>query len=148
MLRKILLAALSTVVVAGCSTTYIEQLILEKDYQDMYVRGVFTWWEADENYRLKPLIEDTKVFAASAKLIADGQPYDFKFADENLTPGMSCGGADGENNVKLELKTPVQADCENPQGSFEYTPTETGTYQFVIDFTNEDMPQVYIQKTA
>lgn len=147
MVKKLLLAALSTMVVAGCSTTYIEQLILEKDYEEMFVRGVFTWWEADENYRLKPIIEDSKVFAASAKLIADGQPYDFKFADANWTPGMSCG-VQSEQNLQLELDTPVMADCVDPQGSFEYTPFETGTYQFVIDFTEEESPQVYIQKTA
>ena len=132
--------------VGGCSTTFIDDLIPETEvnYQEMYVRGVFTWWEADENYRLVQV--NDKVFAANAKLIADGQPYDFKFADANWTPGTSCGSAEGNASVALGLEDKVLADCQNPQGNFKFTPDETGTYGFVIDFSDPSQPAVYVKR--
>ncbi len=135
-----------SILLAGCSTTFIEDLVPESeiDYQQMYVRGVFTWWEADDNYKLVQL--NNGVYSANAKLIADGQPYDFKFADENWTPGTSCGGSNGATNVVLELGSKVKADCQNPQGNFKFTPDETGTYGFVIDFTDPSNPQVYVER--
>lgn len=134
------------VLLAGCSTTFIEDLVPETEinYQEMYVRGVFTWWEADDNYRLVQV--SSGVYSANAKLIADGQPYDFKFANENWTPGMSCGGSNGAINVELDLGSKVSADCQNPQGNFKFTPDETGTYGFVIDFSNPSDPQVYVKR--
>lgn len=147
MLKKITISLLlSAGLVSGCSTTFIDQLIPEDefDYEEMYVRGVFTWWEADENYRLKRVGEN--LFAATAKLIADGQPYDFKFADRNWTPGLSCGSIENNENVDLELTTKVLADCDNPQGNFKFTPDETGTYSFLIDFNVLNKPQVYIER--
>ena len=103
-----------SVLLGGCSTTFIDELMPETElnYQEMYVRGVFTWWEADENYRLKKV--DEHVFAANAKLIADGQPYDFKFADENWTPGMSCGSASGNSHVQVSLSDKMLANCYWP----------------------------------
>lgn len=149
MLTKSLKALLvaSIVMLNGCSTTFIEDLIPESDanYEEMYVRGVFTWWEADENYRLKQIGDN--LFAANAKLIADGQPYDFKFADENWTPGMSCGSASGQSSVQLSLADKLLANCDNPQGNFQFTPTETGTYSFVIDFTDAANPIVFVQRS-
>lgn len=141
--RLTIFMAISTLL-SGCSTTFVEQ-ILEKDYESFYLRGVFTWWEADENYRLK--FVDGKVYKTSVKLIADGQPYDFKFADENYTPGYDCGSPIGTGGKVMKIDKPTLSSCENPGGNFQFTPDETGTYDFFIDFTNEDAPQVYIKKT-
>ncbi|GAA0860023.1 hypothetical protein GCM10009114_35660 [Aliiglaciecola litoralis] len=132
-----------TALLSGCSTTFVEQ-ILEKDYESFYLRGVFTWWEADENYRLE-LVEG-KLFKASVKLIADGQPYDFKFADKNYTPGYDCGSPIGTEGKVLMTGTRALSSCENPGGNFQFTPEETGKYDFFIDFSNEESPTVYIKK--
>lgn len=135
-----------SLLIGGCSTTFIDDLIPESEinYQEMYVRGVFTWWEADPNYRLTEI--GNKLFSANAKLIADGQPYDFKFADENWTPGLSCGSVEGKENVSLNLDSKVLANCDNPQGNFKFTPDETGTYGFVIDFNEPNQPVVYVTR--
>ena len=131
-------------VLSGCATTVVEE-IPPRDYSNMYIIANFTWWEADENYRLLPVQEG--LYAAKAKLIADGQPYDFKFADKNWTPGYSCGSPYGSESLTLALAEKVEADCFNPRGNFKFTPEQTGTYQFFIDFSDEDEPEVYIQRT-
>ena len=143
MKRRIAFLIVLSMLVSGCSTTFVEQ-ILEKDYESFYLRGVFTWWEADENYRVK-LVEG-KLYKASVKLIADGQPYDFKFADENYAPGYDCGSPVGTEGKVLVTGKSALAVCEEPGGNFQFTPEETATYDFFIDFTNEESPSVYILK--
>ena len=105
----------------------------------MYVMGIFTWWEADENYRLQP--KGDKLFSVTTKLIADGQPYDFKFSDKHWTPEYSCGP---ESHLTLKLAKSVTAVCNNPSGNFQFTPELTGTYEIFIDFSDDQQPQVYI----
>lgn len=139
---KLVSIFLFSLVVTGCSTTFVDQ-ILEKDYQSFYLRGVFTWWEADENYKVQQV--SGRLYKASAKLIADGQPYDFKFSDESYAPGYDCGGIRDMNTV-LTLGKMAIADCEAPTSNFQFTPQETGTYDFFIDFTNEEAPSVYVNK--
>lgn len=130
---------------SGCSTTFVEQ-IMEKDYQSFYLRGVFTWWEADENYRIEQV--NGKLYKATVKLIADGQPYDFKFADQSYAPGYDCGSATGTAGKVLTVGKTARSSCENPGGNFQFTPQETGAYDFFIDFTNEQLPVVYIEKSS
>ena len=142
--KHIAAGALSIGLITGCSTTFIDEIMPEANYDEMYLRGVFTWWEADENYRLQA--EGGKVFSSSAKLIADGQPYDFKFADENYTPGTSCGSPLGIQNMDITLDATVIADCDNPQGNFKFTPEVTGTYRFTLDVTDKLAPRVTITK--
>src|SRR5690606_17578920 len=57
--------------------------------QTLYLRGMFTWWDADDAYKVKRIGED--LYMATARLEADGQPYEFKFADASWTPGTNCG---------------------------------------------------------
>ncbi len=142
---KLLSMLAATLLLTACSTTFIEQVSAPKDYSEMYVRGVFTWWEADENYRLK--MDDNGDYIATAKLIADGQPYDFKFADANWSPGLSCGSNLGEKSVVIGLTQSLRADCNGSQGqgSFQFTPNETGTYVFKINFKG-NYPVVTIDK--
>lgn len=134
-----------TALISGCSTTFVEQ-ILDKDYESLYLRGVFTWWEADENYRLE-LVEGN-LYKSSVKLIADGQPYDFKFADKNYTPGYDCGSPTGTGGKVLMAGSKALSSCEQPGGNFQFTPEVTGTYDFFIDFTNDAAPTVYIQTAS
>jgi uncharacterized protein YceK len=143
MQKKILLFIMLSAFLSGCSTTFVEQ-ILEKDYQSFYLRGVFTWWEADENYRIQ-LVEG-KLYKSTVKLIADGQPYDFKFADKTYAPGYDCGSPKGTSGKVLITGKKARSDCETPGGNFQFTPDETGSYDFFIDFTEEESPTVYIQK--
>lgn len=133
---------LGLVILSGCSTSPNLQ-ISEKTIENMYLRGVFTWWEADENFKLG--LVDKKLYMASAKLIADGQPYDFKFADADWTPEYSCGSLHESGQVLDILKNQF-AKCGTNSGNFQFTPIESGTYNFFIDFSMPLNPVVYIRQ--
>jgi hypothetical protein len=136
----------STVILAsflsGCATNVIDGLIKEHNYDGLYLRGVFSWWEADEKYKLVELSD--QVYSTSIELIADGQPYDFKFADSNWTPGMNCGYASESDRV-IVVGDAVRSNCETTDENFRFTPTETGTFQFTIDFSGFGAPKVSIK---
>lgn len=125
----------------GCATTAIETFTQEKNYDGLYLRGVFSWWEADEKYKLIKISEQR--YAATIELIADGQPYDFKFADADWTPGFNCGFSNKRDQIILIGKS-VNADCESTDENFRFTPSETGTYEFIIDFGGYGSPKVTV----
>ncbi len=126
---------------SGCATNVIDSFIKEQNYDGLYLRGVFSWWEADEKYKLVELSD--QVYSTSIELIADGQPYDFKFADANWTPGMNCGYA-SESDKVIVVGDSVRSNCETTDENFRFTPTETGTFQFTIDFNGFGAPKVSI----
>ena len=61
----------------------------EITFSNLYLRGVFNWWEANAPYKFT---EGNGGWQVDVELIADGQPYDFKVSDANWTPSQSCGG--------------------------------------------------------
>ena len=126
---------------SGCATNVIDGFSKEQNYDGLYLRGVFSWWEADEKYKLVEL--SSQVYSTSIELIADGQPYDFKFADANWTPGMNCGYA-FESDKIIVVGNPVKSNCESTDENFRFTPTETGTFLFTIDFNGFGAPKVSI----
>ena len=133
--------AILSSLLSGCATNVIDSFIKEQNYDGLYLRGVFSWWEADEKYKLVELSD--KVYSTSIELIADGQPYDFKFADSNWTPGMNCGFA-RESDKVIVVGRPVRSNCGSTDENFRFTPTETGTFQFTIDFNGFGAPKVLI----
>ena len=143
--KKVVFCLLAGFVLNGCATNVIQEFTQEKGYDGLYLRGVFSWWEADEKYKLKEVTD--KVYATRIELIADGQPYDFKFADENWTPGMNCGYASQSNRMLLVGKS-YRANCETTDENFIFTPTETGTFEFTIDFNGFGAPKVKIIRVA
>ena len=126
---------------SGCATNVIDNFIKEQDYDELYLRGVFSWWEADEKYKLVELSE--QVYSTTIELIADGQPYDFKFADTNWSPGMNCGYA-SEADKMIIVGTAVRANCESTDENFRFTPKETGSFKFTINFSGFGAPKVSI----
>ena len=126
---------------SGCATNVIDNFIKEQDYDELYLRGVFSWWEADEKYKLVELSE--QVYSTTIELIADGQPYDFKFADTNWSPGMNCGYA-SEADKMIIVGTAVRANCESTDENFRFTPKETGSFRFTINFSGFGAPKVSI----
>ena len=130
---------------SGCATNVIDSFIKEQRFDGLYLRGVFSWWEADEKYKLIELSE--QVYSTSIELIADGQPYDFKFADANWTPGMNCGYA-SESDKVIVVGDSVRSNCETTDENFRFTPTETGTFQFTIDFNGFGAPEVSIMNVT
>jgi hypothetical protein len=130
---------------SGCATNVIDSFIKEQNYDGLYLRGVFSWWEADEKYKLVEISDE--VYSTSIELIADGQPYDFKFADSNWTPGMNCGYA-SESDKVIVVGTSVKSNCDTTDENFRFTPTETGTFKFTIDFSGFSAPRVSIRLLA
>jgi hypothetical protein len=126
---------------SSCATNVIDNFIKEQSHDGLYLRGVFSWWEADEKYKLVELSD--QVFATTIELIADGQPYDFKFADSSWTPGMNCGYAHKSDKI-IVVGVSVRSNCESTDENFRFTPNETGTFQFMIDFSGFDAPKVSI----
>lgn len=133
----------TSTLLSGCASTAIETLTQTKSYDGLYLRGVFTWWEADEKYKLVEVSEQK--YSTSIELIADGQPYDFKFSDAEWTPGFNCGYSSKTFDQVIKLGDSVSADCESTDENFRFTPNETGTYEFSIDFSGFGAPSVTIK---
>lgn len=125
---------------SGCATNVIPTFSSSPDYSTLYLRGVFTWWEADEKYKLIEVSDN--IYATQIDLIADSQPYDFKFADADWSPDLNCGYAD-EQNVKLNQR--VKADCNTTDRNFKFTPSKTGLFEFSIDFNGLGSPKILIK---
>ena len=148
-LKSILIAAVSTFVLTalrGCGSTGIA--ILDKDsnvdWSKLYLRGVFTWWEAEESFRFKQV--STNLYVATANLVADGQPYDFKIADKDWTPGMSCGYLNKEQDEVITLGTESKADCDTPVNNFRFTPESSGEYLFYFKAQGNQPPSIFVEK--
>jgi len=127
---------------SGCATNVIDSFIKEKNYDDLYLRGVFSWWEADEKYKL--VERSDQVYSTTIELIADGQPYDFKFADANWSPGKNCGYA-SESDKVIVVGHSVRSNCDTTDENYRFTPTETGTFQFTISFSGFGAPKVLVE---
>lgn len=123
---------------SGCATNIMEPFSESTTYDELYLRGVFTWWEADPKYKLIKV--GNQRYSTTIKLIADGQPYDFKFADADWTPGLNCGYLNEERDRVLALDVPVKSSCETTDENFRFTPSETGVYEFSIDFSDSSLP--------
>ena len=130
-------------ILAGCASSIPKDFFSpapDKDYSNMYLRGVFNWWEASEGFKLLPINDDA--YAASFELIADGQPYDFKVADANWTMELNCGSQFADS--PLELDDAVELNCEADSLNLQFTPSETGNYRFVLDVSDNDEPELLI----
>ena len=134
--KGLLLPLLLLGMLSGCASTaklrdYIP-LVDNADtraYDTMYLRGIFNWWEAEAPYLLKS--NDAGAYVAEVSLIADGQPYDFKFADSVYTPDLTCGAFNpAGQSIKQDEK--VELLCAATAGNLKFTPEETATYLFVV----------------
>lgn len=128
---------------SGCATNVIDSFIEEKSYDGLYLRGVFSWWEADEKYKL--IETSSQSYSTTIELIADGQPYDFKFADANWTPGMNCGYASASEQIIQEGQI-IRSNCDSTDENFRFTPNETGVFEFTIYFGGFGSPKVSINR--
>ena len=137
----------TALLLTGCSTTTVLGPTEEKpsfDYSSLYLRGSFSWWEAEESYKVSEVSED--VFKAVVELRADGQPYDFKLADKDWTIGLNCGFRDKEDDELIQLGESVSVNCSTPVDNFIFVPKETGRYIFTIDFSGWGDPKLTVDK--
>jgi len=111
-----------------------------KDYSSMYLRGTFTWFEVDEGFKLSAINKDE--YAVVIELIADGQPYDFKVADDAWTMTLNCGSGFGDKPLVLNKRRKLV--CASDSLNLQFTPQETGLYQFVLDVSDNDSPKLTV----
>lgn len=114
-----------------------------KDYSNMYLRGVFNWWEANEDFKL--LAQNEETYQVTIELIADGQPYDFKVADNAWTMSLNCGNEFGASPMRLGKS--LDLVCASDSVNLQFTPSETGMYTFTLDVSNNDEPELSITLT-
>ncbi len=96
-------------------------------FENMFLRGVFNWWEADPSYQFKAT---STGWVVDVELIADGQPYDFRLSDANWTPSQSCGGK--YKGQPVMLGTTAYLVCEQSSENLQFTPSSTGIYRFTV----------------
>lgn len=94
-------------------------------FDRLFLRGVFNWWEADPSYQFK---RTNSGWSVDVELIADGQPYDFRISDAKWTPSQSCGGKYKGQPVMIGSTTYLV--CEQGSENLQFTPSSTGTYRF------------------
>lgn len=144
-LIKITVTLVCLQVLAGCASSGTVDFFNqnpEKDYSNMYLRGVFNWWEVNESFKLMPTNEDK--YAVTIELIADGQPYDFKVADSAWTMTLNCGNEFG--NKAMSLGKNVVLVCASDSINLQFTPSETGLFEFVLDVSDNDEPELLIER--
>jgi hypothetical protein len=134
-------------VLSGCassgSSDFFNQTA-EKDYSNMYLRGVFNWWEINETFKLLPNSDDS--YGVTIELIADGQPYDFKVADNNWSMALNCGNE--FNAASIQLGKRIELVCTNDSLNLQFTPPETAMYRFNLDVENNGNPELMIEKVG
>ena len=135
-------------ILSACSSV---NLITNKNFQandtqwdQLYLRGVFNWWEADDKFKLTK--SGNFLYSTTVNLVADGQPYDFKFSDKDWSPGLNCGYLVQDSDEIIQLNAIVKADCNTPVNNFKFTPTSSGNYTFHFLALPGKEPEVYITK--
>ncbi|WP_440054614.1 hypothetical protein ACSLBF_00040 [Pseudoalteromonas sp. T1lg65] len=107
----------------------------------LYLRGDFTLWDAEAQYRM--VESQPGVYSARAKFMSPGKVYEFKIADEKWSEGYNCGY---KNDGRLELGMPLAADCNTVYNYFSFKPSKKGWYEIQFDYRNTRYPKVVIIK--
>ncbi len=142
---KLLTLLLGIQITVGCATSGRNQSLEQSssyNYSDMYLRGIFNWWEATPPYKLKALGKNK--YGVTFELIADGQPYDFKVADSNWSMQLNCGNEFGADEMRLGKAR--QLVCASDSINLQFTPLETSDYQFILDVSDRRAPTLIINK--
>ncbi|WP_395339018.1 hypothetical protein PN836_013365 [Ningiella sp. W23] len=144
-IRQLSLALSISALLSACAVPTGSELFTsepEKDYSEVYLRGVFNWWEASEAFKFVKM-SDEKLYV-DLELIADGQPYDFKVADGSWSPAYNCGLA--EKTAPIELDDDVELYCFSDSLNLQFIPNETASYRFQLDVSNDRYPELTISK--
>lgn len=143
-----LVGILVLLVVAGCNVLDSNRentgAIAQLQWDKLYLRGVFNWWEADARYKLTKNAEHH--YSATIDLVADGQPYEFRFSDQDWSLGTNCGYLAQDRDQVLNLNTIVQADCNTHIKNFKFTPVLSGSYTFHFVALPNQVPHVFVTK--
>ncbi|AWB66447.1 hypothetical protein C2869_08415 [Saccharobesus litoralis] len=142
-LRAFLATCLTTtLLLAGCASQPTQ--VPEEDRSEyLYLRGSFTWFDAEDDYKVEKVAG--QLYKTTVELVADGQAYEFKFADESWSRGRNCGYANKNQDEVVEIGNKVKANCGAKFEFFRFTPKESGKYDFFIDYgQSEQSPSIWI----
>jgi hypothetical protein len=144
-LRKFTTVLIACLVLTGCASSGYSDFLKQaeqKDYSNMYLRGVFNWWEVVEAFKLVQSSNDS--YAVTIELIADGQPYDFKIADNSWSMALNCGSE--FDALPIKQNKAVELTCTSDSLNLQFTPAQTAMYQFILDISNNSEPKLVIEK--
>lgn len=111
------------------------------EFENLYLRGIFNWWEARETHKFKA---GSQGWYVELELIADGQPYDFKLSDFNWTPTQSCGAKyQGQKALQAEATYIV---CGADSSNLQFTPDKTAIYRFTVNNASGNELMLVISK--
>lgn len=133
MLSRFFIVSVFLISLSGCSSS--GQFSLpgmsdnepEIDFDALYLRGVFNWWEASPAYRFQA---SDNGWYVDVELIADGQPYDFRLSDADWSPAQTCGAKYPGQTVSVAAS--VYLVCNPGQQNIQFTPSTTGVYRFTV----------------
>lgn len=130
-MQKRWLALPLSLLITACTQTGQYPVFQEKQpeivFSDWYLRGVFNWWEAKPAYQLQ---RGSNGWYVDVELIADEQPYDFKFSNANWTTGQTCGAS--YKGLAIALKQSMSLTCGAEAANMRFTPPRTATYRFTV----------------
>ena len=112
------------------------------DYSDLYLQGTFNWWHAEPSYKVQKV--GNQLYKVSTKLVADGNDYQFIFADKIYSGGKTCGAANVKSSSVKAGSEKVAANCRAENSYFKFKPLKTAVYDFFFDYNNLT-PKVYIK---
>lgn len=150
MVKKLSLLFLCLAVLSACSTSPTTPDSTGAKATDtskaIYLRGVFNWWEAIEENRLQAVPSSPGLFKTRTvePLIADGQPYEWKFVDADWTCGSNFGHK--EQNSTIVLEQELALDNCSPFNNLSFTPLEDGYYDFYLDLRNPNQAKAFIKR--
>ncbi len=121
-----MLMLLSACTQTGSYPIYQEQKP-EIVFSQWYLRGVFNWWEAKPAYQLQ---RGNNQWFVDVELIADEQPYDFKFANASWTLSQTCGG--NYKGLVVGLNQAVTLSCAQQAENLQFIPQRTALYRFAV----------------
>ncbi len=127
---------IGVITLSGCATQLRSNLPAQGssasiELDELYIRGVFNWWEAKESHRLNAKRNQGSV---DVNLIADGQPYDFKFSDQYWSPSQTCGGS--YTGQLVSTQSTLYLTCGSEAKNLQFTPSDDGTYRFILSDQN------------
>lgn len=131
MQKRWLTLPLLTVLTSACTQTGQFPVYQEKQpeivFSEWYLRGVFNWWEAKPGYKLK---RGNNGWYVDVELIADDQPYDFKFSNASWATGQTCGAS--YKGLTIGLRQSMSLTCGAVSQNMRFTPPQTATYRFTV----------------
>ncbi len=116
----------------------------EIQFDKLYLRGVFNWWEATPAFKFER--GGNRGWFVDVELIADGQPYDFRISNQSWSPGQTCGAK--YSGQAVLSNSVVYIECNPGEQNLQFTPSTTGVYRFSISPASGDELGLIITKQS